>query len=461
MFTFTSAFVTVALSISSFLKFAQAQNYTTFVPAASTFYASETATQFSINIANDSSDVYFYFASPAYSWVGVGFGQQMEDSLMLIIYPDADGNNVTISPRIGRKGGEPIFTDKIDLEVLDGTRIEDGLMILHARCSDCRVWPNGFLDATSPHQPMIYAFGGPYALQSSSDSADLKRHVRYGHFTIDMRAATGTGGVPLKSNASTGVQDLGVMTKDKDRRTLAHAILGCVVLFVVWPLNVLIAGFLKNIRIHAGFSVAVILILSITYGLGISTSNQFNRSKVFNTPHQILAIISIAPLSLLSALPARPLVRLHRIIPRLHVPLSNLALTLLLVSGGLGLQLSQQSRLIILTYTALSLTLVIFLAIIGSVVRRRGPAYARATQRLPLTSVSSSELGLLGKESRAGSEAGSATSLKGFLDESRRGGSMADGQQRKIFGGGTMPGPQYLLNMHPGVPVHIGSGRRI
>jgi hypothetical protein len=26
-----------------------------------------------------------------------------------------------------------------------------------------------------------------------------------------------------------------------------------------------------------------------------------------------------------------------------------------------------------------------------------------------------------------------------------------------VFGGGTMPGPQYLLNMHPGVPVYHGT----
>lgn len=67
-------------------------------PAASTFYLAETETQFSVNIANDSSDVYLYFASPAYSWVGVGFGQQMEDSLMLIMYPDVNGNSKLAPP---------------------------------------------------------------------------------------------------------------------------------------------------------------------------------------------------------------------------------------------------------------------------------------------------------------------------------------------------------------------------
>ncbi|KAJ4359026.1 hypothetical protein N0V95_002562 [Ascochyta clinopodiicola] len=256
---------------------AQALNESVIVPAASTFYLQETETQFSVNIANDSSDVYFYFASPAYSWVGVGFGRQMENSLMLIMYPDANGDNVTISPRIGRKAGEPVFTEKPEFEVLDDTRIEDGMMILHARCSDCRVWPNGFLDATSKDQPMIYAFGNAHALQSSSPSADLQRHVRYGYFTMDMTVATGSGGVPLKSNASNGVQVQGELTKDANLKALAHAILGCLVLFVAWPLNVLIAGFLRNIRIHVGFSIAVVICLGVVYGLGIATSNQYNR----------------------------------------------------------------------------------------------------------------------------------------------------------------------------------------
>jgi hypothetical protein len=151
------------------------------------------------------------------------------------------------------------------------------MMILHARCSDCRVWPNGYLDATSPDQSMIYAFGDAHALQSSSPSADLKRHVRYGHFTMDMTAATGIGGIPVKSSASSGVQMQGDMKKDCDRKNLAHVILGCLLLFVIWPLNVIIAGFLRDIRIHIGFSIVMVVCLGIAYGFGIATSNQYNR----------------------------------------------------------------------------------------------------------------------------------------------------------------------------------------
>lgn len=151
------------------------------------------------------------------------------------------------------------------------------MMILNARCLGCRVWPNGFLDATAPEQQMIYAFGSACALQSSSPSADLKRHVRYGHFTMDMTAATGTGGVPVKSSASSGVQIQGDMMKNADRKNLAHAVLGCLVLFAVWPLNIIMAGFLRNIRIHVAFSIAMVVCLGIAYGLGISASNQYNR----------------------------------------------------------------------------------------------------------------------------------------------------------------------------------------
>lgn len=56
-------------------------------------------------------------------------------------------------------------------------------------------------------------------------------------------------------------------------------------------------------------------------------------------------------------------------------------------------------------------------------------------------------------ESRSSSKASLRPSA--YVNESREFG--ADGQergQRGLYGGGTMPGPQYLLNMHPGVPVH-------
>jgi hypothetical protein len=213
----------------------------------------------------------------------------MEDSLMFVMYPNNNGDNVTISPRIGSKHAEPTFSSKIDLDVLPGTTVtNDSMLVLRAVCHNCR----DFLDTRATAQPMMYAFGNGANLMSNSRSAGLKRHVRYGQFNMDMVAATGAGGVPANSSAMNGVTLGGAMVRDHDRANLAHAIIGCIALFIIWPLNVLFAGFFKNIRIHIGVSVVIMSFLIVAYALGISTSTQFNR--VSFTPLYLQSVLTIS-----------------------------------------------------------------------------------------------------------------------------------------------------------------------
>jgi hypothetical protein len=151
------------------------------------------------------------------------------------------------------------------------------MFVLEAVCRNCRVWPNGFIDIESTAHSMIYAFGPGNVLQSDSADAPLKRHIRYGKFTMDMKAATGKGGVPAASEAMGGVEMVGGMTRDHDRANLAHAVLGSLALFVLWPLNVVLAGFFRRIGIHVGMSVGILVFLVISYALGIWTSGEYNR----------------------------------------------------------------------------------------------------------------------------------------------------------------------------------------
>jgi hypothetical protein len=73
---------------------------------------------------------------------------------------------------------------------------------------------------------------------------------------------------------------------------------------------------------------------------------------------------------------------------------------------------------------------------------------------------------MLGKDSRSGSAASLARPPYGSYGGSGSGEFGTHGQHqqqryhqrspsRSAYGGGTMPGPQYLLNMHPGVPVQV------
>lgn len=49
---------------------------------------------FAVNIPEDSEDVYFHLSGPAdYSWIAVGTGTEMKDSLMVLLYSSASGNS--------------------------------------------------------------------------------------------------------------------------------------------------------------------------------------------------------------------------------------------------------------------------------------------------------------------------------------------------------------------------------
>ncbi|KAL5379846.1 hypothetical protein DPSP01_008128 [Paraphaeosphaeria sporulosa] len=425
-------------------------------PAASTFYLDQTETQFSLSLANDSADVYIYFASPAYSWVAVGFGASMENSLMLVMYANARGDNITISPRLSTGHTEPSFSPAIKIDVLNGTGIYDDLYVLRAVCHACRVWPNGFLETSSAAAPMLFAFGPGTAKQSDDRNAPLRRHVRYGTFSMDLTAATsGDASVPEAEPQLRGAVIQG-MKKDRDGKDLAHAILGCVALFVLWPINVVLAGFFRNIKLHVGASVAILVFLVLSYGLGIATSPQYNRSKSYHSPHQILAFVALFPTLLLAVLSAKKLAALSPRIPKLHTPLTTLTFTLLVLSGGLGLRLSMSPNPLILAYVAVTLFVAAFTTFILLCVRRRGSAYARATTRRRLGEEDEADMGmarwgvrkkLSGSSSDGSWEAGGVGGPYGH--------ERSTSQGSFVMGRGTMPGPQYLMNMHPGVPVYV------
>lgn len=367
------------------------------------------------------------------------------------------------------------------------------MYVLRAVCRSCRVWPNGFVDTASSAAPMIFAFGPGTAKQSDDANAPLRRHVRYGTFTMDMSAATSKdAGVP-EANPQLRGAVINSLAKDRDRKDVAHAVLGCIALFVLWPVNVVLAGFFRNIRIHVGVSVGILGFLVVSFALGIATSAQYNRvcgslpfflsfpfshgnpadmsiaqSKTYTSPHQILAFLSLLPILLMALLPTRPLAALKAWIPKLHTPLTTLTFTLLVLAGGLGLRLAMMPNPIILAYVAVTLFVAVFTTSILLCVRRRGSAYARATTRRRLGEDEDEEdadVGLarwrLRKKLSGSSSNGSWEAGGGAYGYGAQGQTGAMAHERSasqgsfVMGRGTMPGPQYLMNMHPGVPVYV------
>ena len=96
---------------------------------------------------------------------------------------------------------------------------------------------------------------------------------------MDLHAATGKRGV-FGPSAARGTEVVEREVRDGDRVGVAHAVFGCVVVLVVWPLNVVVRGFVG--RTWAGGVVAGFLgaCLGVAYALGINMSGSYVRVSV-------------------------------------------------------------------------------------------------------------------------------------------------------------------------------------
>ena len=53
---------------------------------------------------------------------------------MMVVYLDASGENVTLSPRIGRGHREPQFSPDATVSLLEGSGVKDGVLTANIRC---------------------------------------------------------------------------------------------------------------------------------------------------------------------------------------------------------------------------------------------------------------------------------------------------------------------------------------
>lgn len=118
--------------------------------AATTVYSQGLVTKcpsdgvcYSINIpestgASGQGDIFFQIQGPSTKqWIGLGQGgaNQMQNSNIFIIYADATGSNVTVSPRLGRGEFEPKTDgDNAQVFLLEGSGISNGKMTANIRC---------------------------------------------------------------------------------------------------------------------------------------------------------------------------------------------------------------------------------------------------------------------------------------------------------------------------------------
>ena len=285
--------------------------YFNFVVAGTSEYV------FALNaVAN--GDVYFHMSGPiaSASWLGVGFGDQMKDSFMIVAYPSANGKNVTISTRLGSGHTEPVWTPDYTIHKVyndtyapnantvtdDGT----GVIIAHAMCSNCSRWATGFLDTKSTAQPILFALGPNTTVRSDSLEASIPRHGLYGRATVDMTEATNYTGwygrVPAPNVPQfvfppddTAFATFGATLISQE--TLSdplpgvHATLMCITFVFIFPLGAILMRFLRQALWHAAIQGIGFVFVIAGFAVGIKVAREYNKVRPYASVFLLLILM--------------------------------------------------------------------------------------------------------------------------------------------------------------------------
>ncbi|KAI0430689.1 hypothetical protein F5Y09DRAFT_306994 [Xylaria sp. FL1042] len=258
---------------------------------------------FALNVPSDpsSSDLFFSLAFPAHSsWVSIGLGASTMggNPLVLMAYPSASGTNVTLSPRRCTGHTEPVYDADVAVTALAGTGLfNDTTFIYNGVCANCRAWSHGGkIDVGSAAQEMVYAMGPAQDIHSDDKSLSVKMHSDYGVFTMDLvRAAGGDAGVPVIPQSENVTSEGAVLkmseTGHVDSKAVLHAVFMVLAFVGMWPFGILVLRVGGSVRWHGVNQAVAFGLVFVGAVLGFVISTTYNRSKKFNTPHQIIGII--------------------------------------------------------------------------------------------------------------------------------------------------------------------------
>ncbi|KAK0670076.1 hypothetical protein QBC41DRAFT_248430 [Cercophora samala] len=346
---------------------------------ASNIFIPEANTIIAINLPDDgSNDINFYVSSPDwYQYSAIGFGSSMANSLMLVMYPSADRKSVTVSPRFTNGNTEPTHRP-VRITLHPGTELTTQ-MTANGTCHSCRNLQaapfNPSIPANSPTAPVMFAVGPSSGAFSSDDlDARIRRHVAHGIFNIDVFKSTGSGGVGTPTNVTQHVtfpDGDSSLKKSSNKAATAHGILFAIAALAIAPFDTLVAAFLgrrwPKLHIASG-SIYFLFVLGAMVP-GIVISGQHVLTATMGTGHQVLGLLTVAVMVVMvgwgfvvrKKAGGQEVAGKGGWMKQVHAWGGRGIWVALLVNNGLGLKLSEQTRLLMLGYAVLAGGVFVFL----------------------------------------------------------------------------------------------------
>lgn len=331
-----------------------------------------------INIVPSTGDIFIHMSvsssQPAFSWMGIGFGSEMQNTFMFIAYPSANGTGLTLSPRRAKGHSEPehmpgVVVEKIfnDVYAPHANTVGDGIIIAHGVCRNCTELILNKVDLNSKAQPFVYALGTAPKhsdpLKSDDPAASLRMHALHGSFEADMTFAVSSDAharVPHPNDpggSPSGVADTNFASafsttsyhtsKDSEWAPVVHGVFMSLAFILIFPLGAVLMRLLKRVRfvVHAGVQALGSALVLIGFAAGVYVSRRYNHTRRLSTSHQVLGLVVFAALLAQVALGYAH----HRLYVRrrkestmgvLHRCIGPALIVLGLVNGGLGLDLA-------------------------------------------------------------------------------------------------------------------------
>ncbi|KAG9517637.1 CBD9-like protein, partial [Aureobasidium melanogenum] len=306
---------------------------------------------FSMSASTNGSLALYLAGTSKHSWIAVGTGTEMQDSMMFIVYGDKTKHGATLSTRYSTGENEPKYMSNMDPEA--NASHENGFFTVDAHYHNSSSWMQHHIDMSSNQQPFIFALGPKLSRSNGgSPSATIQRHVVYGRFTMDMTkavsdaapTANGDNGAWVRSGAS---EAYGV-SSDYDVGSAIHAVVMCLAFVLVFPLGALLLRFI-SVRVHYMVQLAASILVIIGLGTGVYISTEYNRTKNYNTAHQIVGLIVFVGVAIQLILGT-----VHHVIykrtrratklGKIHLYLGPLVLVLGIINAPLGTIVGQRSQ---------------------------------------------------------------------------------------------------------------------
>lgn len=301
----------------------------------------------------------------------------MAGSNMFVLYTSSDGNNVTISPRLGAGYNMPEYTTSTNLELLDGSGFVNGIMTANVRCTNCGSWTGGSMDFSTSSATWIWATASGSSLDSDDLDASISMHGSASSFTFDLSQARGGSADVNPFGSSSGTRENTdsstpstpsasiAASNDSDGESggssststliLVHGVmasLAFVGLFPIGSILIAVVNFSGVVWFHAALQILAIIICISAFGIGVYLATSFG---ILRSAHPIIGIV------LLIVVILQPITGWlhHRLFRKyhhrtlwsyFHLWSGRTAILLGMVNGGLGLALARTGRSAVIAY---------------------------------------------------------------------------------------------------------------